>query len=54
MSERSTTVSTLDVDESAGPDQASPSTTPVGHDGTRVDVRERVAWSCRLYTSRCV
>ncbi len=35
----------LAPDESAGPAQAAPATTPVGHAGTRVVVRERGAWT---------
>lgn len=45
MSERNTAASNPGSDESAGPDQALPATTPVGHAGTRVDVRERTAWT---------
>ena len=38
------TSNTEGADASAGPAQAAPATIPVGHDGTRVDVRERGAW----------
>ncbi|QQS00972.1 MAG: SPFH domain-containing protein [Austwickia sp.] len=45
MSERTTITPDPGSDESTGPDQAAPATTPVGHAGTRVDVRERTAWT---------
>lgn len=45
MSERHIQTLTRGPDESAGPEAAALASTPVGHGGTRVDIRERTAWT---------